>query len=171
MSLSASQGQHFSTLQRYLSLPQNGRIQAEYIWIGGSGSDLRSKTRTLPKAVKCVSELPGWNYDGSSTDQASGDDSEVYLKPVKMVKDPFRRGDNVLVLCETLEAKSMNPLETNNRSNAQKVFEEKSVKEEEPWYGIEQEYTLFDSRGVTPLGWPSNGYPAPQVGSPSLSLL
>ena len=28
-----------------------------------------------------------WNYDGSSTEQADGSDSEVYIKPVSMYKD------------------------------------------------------------------------------------
>ena len=31
---------------------------------------------------------------------------------------------------------------------------------EEAWFGIEQEYTLFEGRN--PLGWPEGGYPAPQ---------
>ena len=32
----------------------------------------------LPKSPE---DLPVWNYDGSSTGQAPGDDSEVYLVP------------------------------------------------------------------------------------------
>ena len=60
-------------LPRFLDLTQNGKIAAEYVWIGGSGSDLRSKTKTLTKIPKTPEDLPIWNYDGSSTGQAPGE--------------------------------------------------------------------------------------------------
>ena len=45
---------------------QRGKIVAEYVWIDGTGTTLRSKCRTLNKKVESVEELPNWNYDGSS---------------------------------------------------------------------------------------------------------
>ena len=35
--------------------------------------------QTLPEPVTDPAKLPKWNYDGSSTGQASGEDSEVIL--------------------------------------------------------------------------------------------
>jgi glutamine synthetase len=142
-----------------LELPSN-TILAQYVWIGGSGKDLRSKTRTLLEEVKSVSDLPMWNFDGSSTGQASGHDSEVYLNPVAMYPDPFRGSPHILVLCECLNPDDGTPIEGNTRAHCLDIME--SAASEEPWFGIEQEYTLFDADGVTPLGWPKGGFPGPQ---------
>jgi glutamine synthetase len=144
-------------LNRYMNLDQKGSVQAEYIWIGGTGEDIRCKTKTLDKKVTSASELPLWNYDGSSTGQAPGKDSEVILKPVAIYPDPIRGGDNILVMCEATLPGTLEPIPTNKRRFAAEVMEK--AKLEEPWFGLEQEYTLFDRDLKTPFGWPKDGSP------------
>ena len=48
------------------------------------------------------------------------------------------------------------------RAAANAVFTLPEVSCEEPWFGIEQEYTLLDATSRWPLGWPKGGYPGPQ---------
>lgn len=149
-----------NVLNRFLALPQFGKVQAEYVWIGGTGQDLRSKTRTLDQMPKSPAELPEWNFDGSSTLQAPGANSEVILHPKAIYRDPFRPGgDNILVMCDCYTPAG-EPLPSNTRFRADLVMEK--AKDLIPWFGIEQEYTLFESDFRTPLGWPPNGFPAPQ---------
>ncbi len=87
----------------YKSLSQHASIvMAEYVWIDGTGLNLRSKSRTLTKPVTCLADIPDWNYDGSSSYQASTHNSEVIIKPVAYFPDPFRGGgNNIIVLTET----------------------------------------------------------------------
>ena len=121
-----------TVLSKYLQLEQKGRlglyfwydlqisdqifprVQACYIWIDGTGQGIRNKTKTLDSKPKSVDELPIWNYDGSSCYQAEGSNSDTYLHPVKIYPDPFRGGDNILVLCETYKYNKL-PTETNRR--------------------------------------------------------
>ena len=131
--------------------------RAEYIWIDGSEPTkfLRSKTKVIPTGA----ELPIWGFDGSSTNQAPGSESDCVLEPVMTVPDPLRGGDNLLVMCEVLKT-DLTPHATNTRRACLETAEKYSSFE--PWFGIEQEYTLYkDGR---PLGWPPGGYPAPQGG-------
>ncbi|KAK4372490.1 hypothetical protein RND71_007874 [Anisodus tanguticus] len=141
--------------------PYTDKIIAEYIWIGGSGIDMRSKSRTISKPVKHASELPKWNYDGSSTGQAPGEDSEVILYPQAIFKDPFRGGNNILVICDAYTPAG-EPIPTNKRHKAAQIFSDPKVVSEIPWFGIEQEYTLLQPNVNWPLGWPVGGYPGPQ---------
>ncbi|MEN3314008.1 MAG: glutamine synthetase [Acidimicrobiaceae bacterium] len=131
--------------------------KAEYIWIDGTEptAKMRSKTRILTDG----GELPIWGFDGSSTNQAPGDASDCVLKPVFSCPDPVRGGDDVLVLCEVLLT-DMTPHPTNTRAALREASEKYAA--QEPWFGIEQEYTFFE--GSRPLGFPPGGFPAPQGG-------
>ena len=137
------------------------KIKAEYIWIDGytPTSKLRSKTKIVNGPIKDVNQLPDWGFDGSSTQQAEGNDSDCLLKPVSFYKDPVRGENDILVMCEVFNADG-----TVHKSNHRAQLRELSNKltEEECWFGIEQEYTFFD--GIKPLGWPEHGFPAPQGG-------
>ena len=145
-------------LARYNGLDQHGKVMATYVWIDGTGEGVRGKTKTLNEAPASVDDLPIWNFDGSSTGQSEGHDSDIYLKPVTIYKDPFTRSGNILVMCETLNPDG-SPAATNHRDSCYKVMER--CKTEHPWFGIEQEYVLTDIDGH-PLGWPKNGFPGPQ---------
>jgi len=131
--------------------------RAEYIWIDGQKPTpkLRSKTKVVPDGQ----EPPLWGFDGSSTEQAPGDESDCVLRPVFVRPDPIRGGDNVLALCEVLTV-DMEPHPSNSRAACVAAYEK--YENQEPWFGLEQEYTFYkDGR---PHGWPAGGFPAPQGG-------
>ena len=125
-------------------------FQAEYIWIDGTTPSplLRSKTRVLKDGENPMDEI--WGFDGSSTNQATGDDSDCVLQPVWMCPDPLRGPNDKLVMCEVL-LPDMTPHATNTRA-ACKVASEKYASAE-PWFGIEQEYTFMQNG--RPYGWPA----------------
>ncbi|SVA98827.1 uncharacterized protein METZ01_LOCUS151681, partial [marine metagenome] len=135
------------------------KLRAEYIWMDGHQptQKLRSKTKVFDGPVTNLDDIPDWGFDGSSTMQAIGTDSDCMLKPVCFIPDPIRGGDNILVMCEVMNADGS--VHTSNTRAHLRELEEKHAAQE-AWFGIEQEYTLFQGR--SPLGWPEGGYPAPQ---------
>ena len=137
----------------------------EYIWLDDK-QNYRSKTKIhitpvdngVEKEPFGFEALPMWNYDGSSTGQAEGGDSEVYIRPVYMVRDPFRRQcDSWLVLCDTWLPDG-GPHPTNTRVNADKIFSNDVVKKEEPLFGLEQEFFIRKSKKGYPVGMTKNLY-------------
>jgi glutamine synthetase len=130
---------------------------AEYIWIDGTKPT--AKLRSKAKVMDDGAEPPIWGFDGSSTNQAPGERSDVVLSPVLVVSDPIRGGDHKLVMCETMLI-DMTPHPTNTRAGLAAAADK--YKAMEFWFGLEQEYTFFE--GIKPLGWPDNGFPAPQGG-------
>jgi glutamine synthetase len=130
-------------------------FKAEYIWIDGTEptARLRSKTKILADG----DDLPIWGFDGSSTNQAPGKASDCVLQPVLSCPDPLRGGDDVLVMSEVLLT-DMTPHPTNARALLAPVAEKYA--NQEPLFGIEQEYTFF--KEGRPHGFPAGGFPAPQ---------
>ena len=67
----------------------------EYVWMDAVGG-MRSKTRVAPvdgydlmHDVPAYAEQWQWSFDGSSTGQATGTDSDVILRPVAVYPSPF----------------------------------------------------------------------------------
>jgi|TARA_B100000700_G_scaffold226648_1_gene250159 glutamine synthetase len=133
------------------------KIKLEYVWLDGYTPEpnLRSKTKIVNVNDNsediALQHCPEWSFDGSSTKQAEGNDSDCILKPRRLVRDP-QRPKGYIVLCETLNPNG-SPHESNYRSKIKNDLEEN-------WFGFEQEYVIF--KDGKPIGWPKEGYPDPQ---------
>jgi len=129
------------------------KFKLEYIWLDGYEPvpNLRSKTKIVDfDGEPALEELPIWNFDGSSTRQAEGSSSDCLLKPVAVFPDPARK-HGMLVMCEVLL-----PDGTPHPSNSRATIPD----DPDTWFGFEQEYFLY--RDGAPLGFPREGFPAPQ---------
>jgi glutamine synthetase len=129
----------------------------EYIWIGGRG-ELRSKTRVLDTTTApTVDSLPLWNYDGSSTEQmVEGSlNTEVVIKPRVVVPNPLSSG-TFLALCDTYNIDCITPIATNTRFDAAEIF--RNQPENEPWFGLEQEYFMENIHKMPPPKYEGHYY-------------
>jgi len=131
------------------------KSKLEYIWLDGfePTQSLRSKTRIERDFSGKVEDCPMWSFDGSSTQQADGNDSDCLLKPVAIFPDPDR-SNGYLVMTEVLNADG-----TPHISNGRATIDDD---DNDFWFGFEQEYFLWDPVTNLPLGFPENGYPSPQ---------
>lgn len=125
----------------------------EYIWLDGYEPVANLRGKSLVKdfeTVPVLEDLPKWGFDGSSTQQAEGSNSDCVLLPVALYPDPTEE-DKLLVLCEVLM-----PDGTPHPSNARATI----LDDPDTWFGFEQEYFLYSDG--KPLGFPGGGYPEPQ---------
>ena len=133
-------------------MPQKYKL--EYIWLDGYKPVPNLRGKTLIKEFPdfpTIDQLPYWGFDGSSTQQAEGHSSDCALKPVAIFPDPART-NGALVMCEVMMPDKVTPHPTNARAT---ILDDPGA-----WFGFEQEYFLYqDGR---PLGFPEQGYPAPQ---------
>jgi len=140
-------------------------VMAEYVWLDANQTP-RSKTKTMTARPTKVSELSDWNYDGSSTEQAEGHNSEINIKPQAIFDDPFRGYPHILVMCDAYNAWDDPPAIGNTRAACAELMTK--YKSHDPWFGIEQEFTLMKAGKVgetpkQPLGFNADGSePAPQ---------
>lgn len=105
----------------------------EYIWLDAD-NNFRSKIRFV-KNNNCAE----WNFDGSSTGQATTISSEVVLKVVANYNHPFY--DGRLYLCATYDIDGK-PLSNNFYDIAKEIFNKNTRLH--PWYGLEQEYFIYN---------------------------
>lgn len=131
-------------------------IRLDYVWLDGyePTANIRTKAQVVPTDSPDVqlADVPVWGFDGSSTRQAEGHDSDCVLQPVRLYEHPLH-DHAYIVLCEV-----MNEDGTSHPSNTRARLPDDT---EEFWFGFEQEYVLMttDSR---PIGFPAGGYPEPQ---------
>ncbi len=138
-------------------------LRCEYVWLdGGSTPQMRSKTRVITVDSEGdswnlnLTDFPSWGFDGSSTGQATTENSDCVLRPVFACIDP-NRTNGVIVLCDVLNTDL-----TPHTSNARARLIDTMIKyhTSEPAIGFEQEYFLY-ANGL-PLGWSKDSEPGPQ---------
>ena len=133
-------------------MSKDKKFKLEYVWLDGylPEPNLRSKTKIVDTSPKSVADLALWGFDGSSTQQAEGKSCDCILKPVALYPDSTRV-NGFLVMCEV-----MLPNGEPHPSNVRQTVEDVA----DLWIGFEQEY-FFMEEG-RPLGFPEDGFPAPQ---------
>src|SRR5438270_12502870 len=80
------------------------KYKLEYIWLVrySPTPNLRGKTQIKEfAAFPTLDQLPLWGFDGSSTLQAEGHNSDCVLKPVAIYPDGAR-SNGALVMCEVM---------------------------------------------------------------------
>ena len=132
-------------------------VHVDYVWVDGLDSPLvRSKTKIVAPTVNQQGEVEiqvgEWSFDGSSTSQATTEDSERLLKPHRLYQ---LSEQHYIALCEVCDPVSGEPDVTNHRAKLRARIADTGDKG--LWVGFEQEFFLTkDGRNVL---WPESGLP------------
>ena len=129
------------------------KYSLDYIWLDGYSPVQNLRTKCMLRdfdEFPSVEDLPEWGFDGSSTKQADGGDSDCVLKPVACYPDGTRE-NGVLVMCEVMLPDGT-PHPTNGRAS---IPDDAGT-----WFGFEQEYFLEKDGEI--FGFPKGGFPEPQ---------
>ena len=120
----------------------------KYIWLDGYTPEqhLRSKIQVAEQhgMLGTNDQPPVWSFDGSSTKQATGGQSDCVLHPVGSYRAPKHSCVDTMVMCEVLNS-DHTPHESNSRTECEAFIGE------EWWFGFEQEYFFYQDG--EPLGW------------------
>jgi glutamine synthetase len=149
-------------------------VVAEYVFIDGIGTT-RSKTRIIQGKLIPGQEARGlifsidiWNADGYVTGQSETGKNEIILIPRALFNDPFNESINgikyCLVMCDVMNIDGT-PHSTNSRAELFRVLAqvgEQKIKDEDPWFGIEQEYVIYDAATLLPYKWQPTTYSSKQ---------
>jgi len=155
-------------------LQETKLVVAEYVFIDGFNT-VRSKTRIIQGIMIPGQEARGlmfsvdvWNVDGSSTGQSHTGNSDIILMPRVLFNDPFNESSGdiryCLVMCDVMNIDGSQHV-SNSRVELFRVLAqigEQRIKDEDPWFGIEQEYVLYDAITSLPYKWQQTIYSGKQ---------
>jgi len=121
-----------------------------YVWVDGQGTLRSSVFNTLNKKPTIQ------RFDGSATKQASTDNADLFLVPIKTYNDSeewsFGMG---YVLCEVQTADGT-PHASNTRADLAKFLLNNTSLTNEVSLGFEQEFFLINPTTRQPYMWPTN---------------
>lgn len=150
-------------LDKFMCLPIPECVcQLEYVWVDGTGQNVRSQSRNFNFPIASHKEAPTWSCDGSQCYfKKDSKDADIFLCPVAMYKDPMRRGKARIVLCDTYQH-DHKPTVSNARSCCLQTVN--ACCDAEILIGFHQQYFFLDVDD-RPYGWPQMlGYPKPPGG-------
>ena len=140
-------------------------VKLEYVWLdGNSPTNLRSKTKyemfefgeqESPAGLdEIFAQIPEWSFDGSSTNQAETESSDLLIRPVRMYPNPLENSREIvsyIVLFEFFDTYG-SPHKTNTRYQLREYLHNL---EEDPelFVGVEQEYLIMDVLSDWPSAW------------------